>query len=122
MSLMRNFLKNNSGMTLMEVIVGIAIIGIASVMLVTGFGFIGRMLQHSNSVKNASNDLSTLLEDQVQGQMEPKKETIEIKGGANGASPAVVTLDGSIHTFSQEADGTTVEFRAYINDPHHRYE
>lgn len=48
---MWKLLKNQNGMTLMEVVVGIAIIGIASVMLVTGFGFIGRMLQHSNSVK-----------------------------------------------------------------------
>ncbi|WP_133968346.1 pilus assembly FimT family protein [Eubacterium limosum] len=120
---MWKLLKNQNGMTLMEVVVGIAIIGIASVMLVTGFGFIGRMLQHSNSVKNASNDLSTMLEDQVQGQMVPMKETIKIDGKIKeDTSAAVITLDGSVHTFSQEADGTTVEFRAYINDPHHRYE
>lgn len=112
---MWKMLKNQNGMTLMEVVVGIAIIGIASVMLVTGFGFIGRMLQHSNSVKNASNDLSTMLEDQVQGEMTLSPQKITIKN-------AKVTLDGSVHTFSQEVDGTTVEFRAYINDPHHRYE
>lgn len=57
-----NVLKNKNGMTLVEMVVGIAVMAIVGVTLVTGFSGAANITNKANQFKNASTTTSSTLE------------------------------------------------------------
>lgn len=53
---------NNKGMTLVEVVIGVLLIAIASIMMVQGFGTSARMINDANQIKYGSTNAESGVE------------------------------------------------------------
>ncbi len=69
-------LKNNSGMTLVEIVIAILILGIGSMMLATCFTSAARMTNRATQLKNASLAASSSIE--IEEAVESQDPDVEI--------------------------------------------
>lgn len=89
---------NKKGYTLIEVIVSIMILSIASITLAGAFGNVIHFMSNSNKVKNASNDMYAVIE----GVDTKLKENVEVKKSVD-IKYNIINNDKSI---SLQVDGT----------------
>ncbi len=86
-------MKNNNGMTLIETIIALLILSTATLIMVTGFTTAFRMFNDSNSYKDTTNELETLLQkdDQENTSIEKnEKSTKYVINVTSGGTPIEV--------------------------------
>lgn len=115
-------LKNNKGITLVEIIVGVAIFAIASIALVQGFVSSANIINLATLYKNASAAASSSVElqeeqDSVDSSVEidlsSQSKAITIKGKkANGAAVSV-TVNGDIY-YGIDNGKSEINYREFV--------
>lgn len=115
-------LNNNKGFTLVEMIIGILLLAIASVMLIQGFVTTANIVNRATLYKNASAAASSSVELQerqeaasadVDIDLSSQESSITIKGTrANGASVQVES-SGEIFIGTDEGD-SELQYREYV--------
>lgn len=115
-------LKNNKGITLVEIIVGVAIFAIASVALVMGFVSSANIVNRATLYKNASAAASSSVELQekqdsadasVNIALSSQEKAITVKGKRANGTTITTTIDGEI--FSGKDNGSSeVHYREFV--------
>lgn len=122
-----NTLKNNKGITLVEIIVGVAIFAIASVALVQGFVSSANIINRATLYKNASAAASSAVELQdtedvsspdssVSVELVTSSGTLKIKGtrGDNGES-VTATVEGSLYSGVDKGTGKSqINYKEFV--------
>lgn len=80
---------DNKGMTLVEMIIGIVLLAIASIMLVNGFVAAARMVERAALYKNASATSSSVIELQNDAEVSSVDGNVDIKLSRNGGNITV---------------------------------
>lgn len=97
-------IKNNKGITLVEVIAAVAIFSIVAIMIVIGFTTASNIILRSNQISNSSNVLSAELESDSLNQAESETTTISVLGK---------TVRGNLI----EKNDTNVSYKAFVPLP-----
>lgn len=115
-------LKNNKGVTLVEIIVGVAIFAIASIALVQGFVSTANIVNRATLYKNASAAASSSVELQeeqasvdksVDIALSSQAKSITITGKRADGRTITATIDGEI--FSGKDDGASeINYREFV--------
>lgn len=115
-------LKNNKGVTLVEIIVGVAIFAIASVALVMGFVSSANIINRATLYKNASAAASSsveLQEKQVSNDasvniaLSSRDTVITIKGKRPNGTTVTATIDGSIYSGVDNGE-SNINYREFV--------
>lgn len=116
-------LKNNKGVTLVEIIVGVAIFAIASVALVMGFVSSANIVNRATLYKNASAAASSSVElqekqdsadDSVNIELGSQAKSIVVKGKrADGSLIPDTTIEGEIYSGKDNGE-SSIHYREFV--------
>ncbi len=115
-------LSDNKGFSLVEVIIGIALLAIASIMLIQGFVTTANIVNRATLYKNASAVVSSTVELQekqetvdanVEAALSSQESSITIKGKRSNGLTVQVETDGEIFVGTDEGD-SELEYREFV--------
>ena len=92
---------DNKGMTLVEMIIGIVLLSIASIMLVNGFVSAAKMMDRATLYKNASATSSSSIELQTDEDISSSDSNVKIKLERN---------DGTIQVKGKKSNGQEISY------------
>lgn len=117
-------LKNNAGMTLVEIVLSIMILAIGAFMLAEGFSASARINNRATNLKNSSLAASSTLE--VEEVVESNDPAVEVSYGTVDAGQLTIAYkdsDGVSKTFTQngqyaeaEDAGTGLKYKEFYPD------
>lgn len=119
---MKSKTLNNKGFTLVEIIIGILLLAIASVMLVQGFVSTANIVNRATLYKNSSAAASSSVElqekqtsadDSVDIALSSQESTITIRGSRANGTPIQVQSNGEIFTGTDNGD-SELTYREYV--------
>ena len=118
-----NSVKNNKGETLVEIIVGVLLLAIASVSLVKGFVATAKIVNRADLLKNASAASSSSLElkdsydvnfDEVNvDKVESKQRNVKISGRKPDGAHFNISVAGDLIT-AKEQGQTGLTYREFV--------
>ncbi len=115
-------LKNNKGITLVEIIVGVAIFAIASIALVQGFVSSANIINRATLYKNASAAASSSVELQeeqdsvdtsVDIDLSSQAKAITIKGKKANGTAINVTVNGDVYSGTDNGK-SQIHYREFV--------
>ncbi len=115
-------LKNNKGVTLVEIIVGVAIFAIASIALVQGFVSSANIINRATLYKNASAAASSSVElqdeqdsvdESVDIALSSQGKSIIIKGKRSNGTAINTTVNGSIYE-GVDNGASQIHYREFV--------
>ena len=110
-----NTLKNNKGVTLVEIIVGVVIFALASISLVMGFVSSANIITRATFYKNASASASSSIELQLKEESEDTDIQTVLTSGAQPITIEGVRSDNG-RTVVTEVDGAIFMAQAGMGD------
>lgn len=114
---------NKKGMTLLEAIIGIAILAISALMLLVGFGTCANLINDANRFKNESVRVSTNVEvgafqgkdiDPTIDVVKPEIGTISFKDSTNSTGNIMFNVNGNYYKYKD--DKTGVNYTLFVPD------
>lgn len=124
MKRIKQALKNKSGMTLTEVMVGVAMIALVSMMMVSGFLAASALIRRGLDMGRSGDIAAAYVELQNDGTRDSTLGSgidISLKSDSEGiTNPTIKKLDGGFYRYASNADGTaqdapqTVEYIVFI--------
>lgn len=115
-------LKNNKGFTLVEIIIGVLLLAIASIMLVQGFVSTANIVNRATLYKNSSAAASSSVELQEEQDskdtsidiaLSSQDSTITIKGKRSNGGTVQVQSDGELFIGTDNGD-SELSYREYV--------